>query len=264
MSIPRRYLSDVVFERLGAEILRGEIPPGTALPPEQALSERFGVSKILVRQGLHRLAEADLVSVSQGEKTRAKDPARSSRLDVIALYYRLAPELPLSNDLVRSVLEKQYTQGLSIVDVFSRRAVPESKKALVALLRSHATSAQTAAGIAALERAMWTLLAEATGNCILAAEVRYWYDTLTSRPQMPNPAPPSLRFHFYEELARRLATDKDALGYYIAELAPLMRALGTATPGTRGATATPGTPATTATKGTSKTKGASRATEHRS
>ena len=259
MSIQRRYLSDVVFERLGAEILRGEIAPGTALPPEQALSTRFGVSKILVRQGLHRLAEADLVSVSQGEKTRAKDPARSSRLDVIALYYRLAPELPLSDDLVRSVLEKQYTQGLSIVDVFSRRAAPESRKALVELVRSHSASAQSEPGIAALERAMWTFLAEATGNCILAAEVRYWYETLAQRPHMPNPAPPALRFHFYEELARRLASDKthafgapgDALGYYIAELAPLMRALGTPN-------------ANRATKSAPKTRGAGRATEQRS
>jgi GntR family transcriptional repressor for pyruvate dehydrogenase complex len=246
MSIQRRYLSDVVFERLGAEILRGEIPPGTALPPEQALSERFGVSKILVRQGLHRLAEADLVSVSQGEKTRAKDPSRSSRVEVLALYYRLAPELPLSSDLVRSVLEKQYTQGLSMVELFSWRASAESKKGLVALVRSHASTAQTEESIAALERTFWSFLAEATGNCILAAEVRYWYEALASRPRMPNPAPPALRFHFYEELARRLAADKDALSYYMAELAPLMRALGQATTTTR------------------KSKGAARASEHRS
>lgn len=257
MSIQRRYLSDVVFERLGAEILRGEIPPGTALPPEQALSERFGVSKILVRQGLHRLAEAGLVSVSQGEKTRAKDPARSSRLDVIALYYRLAPELPLSNDLVRSVLEKQYTQGLSIVEVFARRATAESKRELVALVRSHAPSTWGASaedGIAALERALWTFLAEASGNRILAAEVRYWYDTLTSRPRMPNPAPPALRFHFYEELARRLAHDKDALSYYMAELAPLMQSL--AKPHEK-------SPSRTAVT-TKRSKGAARASEHES
>jgi len=248
MSIPRRYLSDVVFEQLGAEILRGEILPGAALPPEQALSERFGVSKILVRQGLHRLAEADLVSVSQGEKTRAKDPSRSSRLDVIALYYRLAPELPLSNEMVRSVLEKQYTQGLAIVEVFSRRATTEARQGIVALVRSHAASSGTDAGIAALERALWTYLAESTGNVILAAEVRYWYDTLASRPHMPNPAPPALRFHFYEELAHRLAADKDALAYYIAELAPLMRALG-------GVVQPPSR---------KRSKSATRATEHRS
>jgi DNA-binding FadR family transcriptional regulator len=228
MSIPRRYLSDVVFEHLGAAILRGEIAPGQALPPEAALSERFGVSKILVRQGLHRLAEADLVSVSQGEKTRAKDPRRSSRLDVIALFYRLAPELPLSDDVARSVLEKQYTQGLSLVEVFSRRASTEHKKELLALVRLHEKSATTEAGIASLERALWTFVAEASGNCILGAEVRYWYETLASRPQMPNPAPPTLRFAFYQELARRLANDKDALGYYLAQLGPLMRALGAA------------------------------------
>ena len=223
MTAQRRYLSDVVFERVGALILRGEIPPGAALPSEQALSEELSVSKILVRQGIHRLAEADLVSVRQGEKTRAKDPLRSASVAVIALYYRLAPELPLSDDLVLAVLEKQYTQGLAILEVFARRASRATKAELVESVATREKSARTEVGMAALEQAFWSFMAEASGNRILAAETRYWYETLAERPKPLHAAPLTHRFAFYAELARRVAEDDNPLSYYIAQLAPLLR-----------------------------------------
>jgi len=60
----RRYSTtpDLIAESLRDEILRGEIPPGQALRQEE-LAERFGVSRLPVRDALLRLEAQGLVHV---------------------------------------------------------------------------------------------------------------------------------------------------------------------------------------------------------
>jgi GntR family transcriptional regulator len=63
--------SPVLYERIAHE-LAGEIrskrlPPFARLPSEAALMERFGVSRVTVRQALRKLAEAGLVLSRQGK-----------------------------------------------------------------------------------------------------------------------------------------------------------------------------------------------------
>src|SRR5438046_9746227 len=60
----RRYSTtpDLIAESLRDEILRGEIPPGQPLRQEE-LAERFGVSRLPVRDALLRLEAQGLVHV---------------------------------------------------------------------------------------------------------------------------------------------------------------------------------------------------------
>lgn len=60
----RRYATtpDLIAESLRDEILRGEIPPGQPLRQEE-LAERFGVSRLPVRDALMRLEAQGLVHV---------------------------------------------------------------------------------------------------------------------------------------------------------------------------------------------------------
>ncbi len=223
-SLPRRaYAGDAVFDAVAREILRGDLRPGEALPPERVLSERFGVSKLLVRQAIHRLAAAELVRVRQGDVTRVLDPSGSPSLAVIELYYRLAPESDTARGITRDVLEKQYTQGLSLIEVFDRRATVESRRAL-ADLAAHASTASEA-DFPAFEERFWTLVARGGGNRVLEGEVSFWYRALVARPTMPNAAPLAARAAFYVELARRLAAREHAIAYYVAALAPGVDAL---------------------------------------
>jgi GntR family transcriptional regulator, transcriptional repressor for pyruvate dehydrogenase complex len=48
-------LSEAVTEQLKQTILRGEYEPGTKLPAERVLAERFQVSRLSIREALHRL-----------------------------------------------------------------------------------------------------------------------------------------------------------------------------------------------------------------
>jgi GntR family transcriptional regulator len=53
-----------VREDLAAEIERGRRPPGSRLPPERALAEHFGVSRVTLRRALEELARAGVVTRS--------------------------------------------------------------------------------------------------------------------------------------------------------------------------------------------------------
>src|SRR5579862_7219403 len=89
--IARGHAADEIFDQLAQAVLSGELAVGAPLPPERVLAERFGVSRIIARQAVHRLAEVGLVRVRQGGSTVVLDPEQSSDLRVIELLYRLGP-----------------------------------------------------------------------------------------------------------------------------------------------------------------------------
>ncbi|HEY3595963.1 MAG TPA: FadR/GntR family transcriptional regulator [Paraburkholderia sp.] len=77
-------LADRVTAVLLEKIKGGEFPPGTRLPTEQVISERFGVSRTVVREAISRLKSDGLVEVRQGSGTVVREPNRTTafRLDV--------------------------------------------------------------------------------------------------------------------------------------------------------------------------------------
>lgn len=58
--VPRESLSDAVYERLRDDIIHGQLPDGSSLSQVE-LAERYGVSRIPVREALRRLQAESLV-----------------------------------------------------------------------------------------------------------------------------------------------------------------------------------------------------------
>lgn len=217
---PRKpYAADAVFKGIAGEILRGELAPGDRLPPERVVAERFSVSTLIVRHAMHRLAELGLVDARQGLPTRVCSFGDAPDLRIIELYQRLAPA-QIDRELAYDVLEKQYTQGLALVEVFTRRASVAEKAALVELAEGTADAAHSAAAFAAFEERFWTLVAESGGNRILVAEVRWWYTALPARPTLLDAPPLAQRYAFYVDLARRLRDGNSAIETYREQLGP--------------------------------------------
>ncbi|HEY2747454.1 MAG TPA: GntR family transcriptional regulator [Polyangia bacterium] len=220
------HSDDEVFEHLAGAILRGELPANATLPPERVFAERFGVSRIIVRSAVHRLAELGLVRVRQGGATTVLDPEAATDLRVLALFYRLAPgesSLLDRNDMI----EKQYLQGLSMVSVATRRAGDEALRRIARLVDAYASGEQKHAPVAELEEQFWRALAKAGGNRIFVMEVAWWYEVLGERP-LPSSvtsASRKLRVAFYVELARRLVTRQRPVEYYLEAVAPILDAL---------------------------------------
>jgi DNA-binding FadR family transcriptional regulator len=222
-------MADEVFDDLAAAILRGDVAPGAALPPERALAERFGVSRIIARQAVHRLAEMGLLRVRQGGATVALDPREATDLRVLALFYRYASAAgrgPRRGSDAADIIEKQYLQGLSIVESASRRATAAELRAVRAMVEQAAASQDELAGFAELEERFWRMLAAAAKNRILRMEVGWWYEALPERPtaRAVAAATPSVRVAFYVELARRLAEGRAPTEYYLSVIRPILDA----------------------------------------
>jgi GntR family transcriptional regulator, transcriptional repressor for pyruvate dehydrogenase complex len=226
----RGHVADEVFEHLAGAILRGELAPGSALPPERVLAERYGVSRIIARQGVHRLAEMALVRVRQGGATVVLDPHEATDLRVLALFYRFAPRSGSrgahSRADVADMIEKQYLQGLSIVEVASRRASAAELRAVRELVERVSSAPAELARFADFEEGFWRMLAVAGKNRIFRMEVGWWYEALPERPvaRAVAAATPAVRIGFYRELARRLAEHETPTEYYLAIVRPILDA----------------------------------------
>jgi DNA-binding FadR family transcriptional regulator len=218
--------SDVVFEQIAGAILRGDLPAQSPLPPERVLGERYGVSRIIVRQAVHRLADMGLLRVRQGGATTVLDPEEATDLRVLALFYRLAPgesTVVSRNDMI----EKQYLQGLSMVSVAARRATDESLRRLSRLVDAFAHGDQKKAPVATFEEQFWRALAKAGGNRIFVIEVSWWYEMLSDRPLPAQVTALSrtLRLQFYVELVRRLVARDRPVEFYLEAIGPILDTL---------------------------------------
>lgn len=97
--IRRVNVSDQVFEQMKSLILSGEWEAGIRLPSENNLANLFGVSRITIRQGIHRLVALGLAETHPGEGTYIR--TLSSSQSIVGL----VPAAYLGDDNMRSVLE---------------------------------------------------------------------------------------------------------------------------------------------------------------
>lgn len=73
--VERRKLSHEVLDRLIAAIEAGEFPPGSQLPAERELMQRFAVGRPAVREALQSLQQMGLIRISHGERARLIQPS---------------------------------------------------------------------------------------------------------------------------------------------------------------------------------------------
>jgi len=83
--MPPARLGVAVVVDLVAAIVTGELQPGDVLPPEGTLSQRFGVSRTVIRESVKRVEEKGLVVVAQGRGTTVNPPSAWNVLDPVVL-----------------------------------------------------------------------------------------------------------------------------------------------------------------------------------
>ena len=63
-----------VLETLRDALARGDYPPGSKLPSERALAERFGVSRPTIRRAVARLVQEGLIRTRHGSGMTVCEP----------------------------------------------------------------------------------------------------------------------------------------------------------------------------------------------
>ncbi|RKN43940.1 FadR family transcriptional regulator [Streptomyces hoynatensis] len=112
-TFPRRpaRLAHAVVEVLVDRIAGGDFPPGSSLPTEPELCERFGVSRTTIREAVKSLEAKGLARARQGSGTTVTATDSWNLLDpvVLAAAVRHDDELVILDQLVgvRSALESQ-------------------------------------------------------------------------------------------------------------------------------------------------------------
>ena len=99
--------SEIVADKIRAQIVRGEIGEGDSLPPEGQLMESLGISRPTLREAFRILEAEGLISVVRGSRTGAK--VHKPSVDLVSRY-------------AGYVLE---SQGTTIADLYQARLAIE-------------------------------------------------------------------------------------------------------------------------------------------
>jgi len=126
-------ISQSIVEQVKVLIRQGRLTPGDRLPSERDLCDRFGVSRVTVREALRMLEAGGLVEIRVGAKGGAfvttPTPERIGE--------GLADLLNLSPMTASNVTEARQIFELGIVPMAVARATDEDISALRAMLDSH-------------------------------------------------------------------------------------------------------------------------------
>jgi DNA-binding FadR family transcriptional regulator len=114
-------ISEVIVEQIRLLMRQGQLKPGDRLPPERELCERFGVSRVTVREALRMLESSGLVEIRVGARGGAFVTAPSSNRVGEGLTDLLSLSVISASDVteVRMILE------VGIVPLVCERATEE-------------------------------------------------------------------------------------------------------------------------------------------
>lgn len=111
--VPATRLGVAVVHDLVSAIVKGDVAPGQALPPEEALAQHFAVSRTVIRESVKRVEEKGLITVAPGRGTIVEPTTSWNILDRVVLSVMLENDdsLGVLDDLavIRGALEGAMT-----------------------------------------------------------------------------------------------------------------------------------------------------------
>ena len=159
--LSRGKLRDRVVESLTDMILESDLKPGDQLPSQQELTEKLGVSRVVLRESVQWLEAHGLVEAIQGKGVVIKVPDPVHALKGLKLFLRRQSTTLADLWQARSFLEPE------IAALAAQVATPEHLDAMaeaVSVMRDPGSDVPT---IIAADMRFHYLLAEATGNMVL-------------------------------------------------------------------------------------------------
>jgi DNA-binding FadR family transcriptional regulator len=217
----RTRAADHVFVQLAGAILRGQLAANQPLPPERDLATRFDISRVLVREAIHRLKDLGLVRVKQGGQTIVLDPDDATDPRVMALALELAPP---GGSAARDLLERHLAHSVTLLELAEHRMVLGEVTALEKLVADYAQKGASFSTAFAAE--YWTTVARGTKNKVLYRETRWWMD-IACTPALERALVPfdhAAMLAIYEQTTSRLRRREGASAFFLEAVRPALHA----------------------------------------
>lgn len=208
--IKKTHVSDDVFHRIAELIISGDLSPGDKFPAEKDWAAYFGVSRLIVRQAIHRLAELSLVHVRQGGATAIADPADSDHPTVGVLALQFSPQKKTEINAFR---ERQIVGSMGMMILAQRRVKKKDIKDLQHVLDAYEAEPTR---IDDLNEQFWLRIAQITKNPFLIRETRFWFRVIRENKylQERDTVPDKKRIAAYKMLVDDLEAGHDPIDSY--------------------------------------------------
>lgn len=166
---PERVKSnhDQIAAILGIELLQGLYPPGSPMPAEAALIERFHVSRTVMREVMKTLAAKGFVAPKTHVGTRVRDAACWNYFDADVLAWRL--RLGLDEAFMQTLTEVRRAIEPAAAALAARRRRPEDIVFLRECLRQLGRTDHTRQSFAAADLDFHLAIGSAAGNPIIGS-----------------------------------------------------------------------------------------------
>ena len=160
-AIKQRRISDEVFEQIKENIISGEWGPGKKIPGELELVESFGVSRVSVRDAIHRLVGMGILSIRRGEGTYVTEVFPENYFNA------LLPVLMIDGASLLEMLEFRAMIEVESARLASRRADERDIELMAEILNNMDKSKGNNREFAAEDLNFHTSLALATHNSVI-------------------------------------------------------------------------------------------------
>jgi len=132
--IKKSYVSNQVYEQIKQAVINGEWAPGTKIPSENELAKMFSVSRISIREALHKLVTLGILETKHGEGTYVME------LKSALIMNSLIPMLVLDKTDMLQILEFRRIMEVESARLAALRADEAGIEKLQTLLNSMHTS----------------------------------------------------------------------------------------------------------------------------
>ena len=180
-------ISEVIVDQIRLLIRSGQLTAGDRLPSERELCERFGVSRVTVREALRVLEANGLVDIRVGARGGAFVTAPSSRM----VGEGIADLISLSSLTAVEVTEARIIFELGLVPLVCERATEEDIAALYAICDRSSAALETDDYPLALNAEWHTRFARATHNRAITLLAESLHDPMLRSLQQARSAEPS-------------------------------------------------------------------------
>lgn len=188
---PRTTFQVQVLDALGRDICSGQVRPGQLLPPEQELCDRFGFSRIVIREAIKSLAAKGLIEVTRRIGTLVLEPTRWNLFDPDIIIWR-AESAIADPTLQRDLMEMRRIIEPAAVRMAALRASDEDRRNLRAAYMAMARAVAGKGDYVKADLEFHTIILSTCGNQFvrqmqdaMAALLRVSFEVITKKPGGP-------------------------------------------------------------------------------